>query len=492
MNTVDRLPPCDIDSEEALLGSMLMNPTGIVDALRVIPVDKAHWLYGSNHAVLYQLIVEIVDRPDKAVDLTLMKEIIAARGLSEELPEERLIYLAESCADTANMKYYAGVVREKGLLRDLIRTADEVITGAMSPAVDFDTFIDDVESRIFAIKADRKRSEPASVFVVGTELLRVVADKTRKRGIGTGFPTYDRATGGLHPGEVTIVAARPSVGKTGLAACVAVNIAAAGVGVLFESLEMDRLSVGTRIACARAKVDTRRVRDMECNEIERYRLDDAIQSTHDMPLYINDVPGMTILELRADIRAAVVKWDVKLAVIDYLTLIRTGAKKRGQNRNDEVSDISAAIKGIARECGIPILLLAQLNRASAENNAAPELHHLRDSGAIEQDADVVLMLWRKLGKGQEDGTCDMAAIDEARRQADAMGQPLQLISTINAAIRKNRNGPLAAFEGAAELAYSKYTEQSREPSGGSAPRYNEPAAAPYESRAAADYMGDTF
>lgn len=458
----DRLPPMSIDAEQAALGAILAKPETLAEVIRQVPLDCSRWFYRPDHRLLYEHLIAFLGEPGVAMDLVTLSAHLARAGVLAEIGgDEYLMDLCESYADAANAKHYAGIVREKGILRDVIAATERIRDEAFSPLSSSAEVLDDLDRAVNQFHGDRKRSDPESFGAIGARIKATIGKV--EAGVKTGFPRLDRAFGGLKRGSVYVIAARPSVGKTGLGCAVAMNSAGNGHPVLVESLEMTRDQVWLRMVCSRAKLDTRVVEDGTLGDSERFRFETAVAELSDLPLAVNDVSGMTIQELRADIRASVSQFGTELVVVDYLGLIRVGgvSGKRAENRNVEVTEISAAIKGMARESNVPIVLLAQLNRQSAGDGIVPELHHLRDSGSIEQDADAVVMLWR-----DADGVVDMDAIAAARKAAAETGVPVCNRTIVHGAIRKNRNGPLCRFDLTVSYESSEYMEHAAEGDGG--------------------------
>ena len=462
----DRMVPHDLDAERATLGSMLAKPQTIRDVLRVIPADRPDWFLAKQNAEVFRAIVAMDADRSKPIDLVVMHDWLKANGKLEECGgDEYLIELAESYGDSANAKYYAGIVREKGVLRDLILAADRLRDGAFDPLADSAELLADLDRALNTVGRARKRNEPEGMAAISERIREMLGcEDSDVNRVPCGFETLQRALGGFGPGEVIVVAARPSIGKTGLACAFAMAAAGAGHSVLFESLEMDRLTVATRMACSAAGVDTRLVRDRRLSDVDRLNLDTAIRRISALPIRINDVPGLTLQELRADVRAEAMSGDgIGLVVVDYLGLLKVGGSKRVENRNAEMTILSDGVKQIAGEFRVPVLLLAQLNREAAYTaNKGPELHHLRDSGSIEQDADAVLMLWREDDNGVGQGI-DMGAVQSAA-DARLRGETPDLTRIIHAALRKNRNGPVTAFQIQADYRFSQYTEKVAGPS----------------------------
>lgn len=349
-----------------------------------------------------------------------------------------LAYLAslpDSVPSAANLDYYIEIVREKFVLRQMIDTCTEVVTRAHEHQGEVDTLLDEVERDILKLSNDRvTTSSPSMKELVSRAIHHIEAYHQRQGqlgGIATGFIDLDKMTDGLHEGEMIVIAARPSVGKTSLvmnmAEHVAVNLRLP-VGVF--SLEMTAESLVMRMMSSLARVNARSIRDGFLAERDFAKLTTAAGQLAKAPLFIDDSSGLSILQLRAKARRMHQQHGIKLFIIDYLQLLHSTAR-RAENRQQEIADISNGVKGLAKELKVPVIVLAQLNRESEKEKRAPRVSDLRESGSIEQDADLVALLYRSLREKDDD--------------EDQVGPPPETIP-VKMLIAKQRNGPTGEID----------------------------------------------
>ncbi len=391
---VQAMPPQALEAEMSLLGAMLWDHRVVGDVVVVLRggADFAR----PAHQVIYEAIVELYDGTG-AVDVVQLHQRLADRGIVEEVGGvEYLSRLAESVPSAANAVHYAELVREKAILRELIGAAGEILEDAHRTVDTAASVLEAAEQRIFQIAQRRDR-------VVLTDL-REILDETMRRleenegrsitGLATGFVELDEMTSGLQSGEMIILAARPSMGKTAFALNLAENVAMDGNAVAIFSLEMSRQQLVQRLLCSRGRIDGQRFRRNLLRQEDYQRLMAACHDLSSAPIMIDDTPGLTLLQLRSKARRMKEKSGIKLIVIDYLQLMSAGG--RVESRQLEVSEISRGIKAMARELEVPVVCLSQLNRAAEQREGhRPRMSDLRESGSIEQDADVVSMLHRE-------------------------------------------------------------------------------------------------
>ncbi|MBX3382857.1 MAG: replicative DNA helicase [Phycisphaeraceae bacterium] len=409
----NREPPQSVPAEKALLGSMILEPKIITDILGTI--NSKDDFYKEAHGEIYRALVEIYDRHD-AGDLIQATTLLRDRGVLDSCGgEDYLVELANAVPTHTNAPHFARIVAEKAKLRRLIDACGAILydayhTGELGPDGAREV-LDKAESAIFEIAQERNTSEVQAL----TELLQVEMERIQAieegggsmTGLSTGYHDMDRMLLGLQPGELLILAARPSMGKTALALNLAEQISTGGlplagapakrrVPVGFFSLEMSKSSVTLRMLCARARVKSQDLRSgRRLNKQELNNLGMAADDLKEAPIYIDDTPGLTVLNLRARARRMVQQHDVRVLFIDYLQLLTSPGAAR-ESRQMEVSAISRSIKALARELNVPIVCLAQLNRAAEQREGnRPRMSDLRESGSIEQDADVILLLHRE-------------------------------------------------------------------------------------------------
>jgi replicative DNA helicase len=426
---VDRLPPHSVESEQGVLGCALLSPH---DSLGEC-VEKfragSEVFYDLRHRTIYEVLVEMYERKD-AIDLITLQQILKDKQQLEAIGG--LAYLASlpnAVPSAANLEYYLEIVREKYVLRRMIRTCTEVVGRAYEQQGEVDTLLDEVERDILRISGDRVGSSaPGMKELVHRAIHHIEAYHQRQGqlgGIATGFPDLDKMTDGLHAGEMIVIAARPSMGKTSLAMNIA-EYAAVNLrlptGVF--SLEMTAESLVMRMMSSLARVNSRSIRDGFLSERDFAKLTTAAGQLAKAPLFIDDASGLSVLQLRAKARRMHQQHGIKLFVIDYLQLLHSTAR-RAENRQQEIADISNGVKALAKELKLPVIVLSQLNREmEKEKNRKPRMSDLRESGAIEQDADLVAMLYKPNSGDDEEGP-----------------GPEQEAVPVNLLIAKQRNGP---------------------------------------------------
>jgi len=421
----EKLPPHAIEAEMSLLGSMLLDPQVIGEVVQVI--HGSDDFFKPAHGAIYDAIVELYDKHSN-LDLVTLHQVLVDRGILDAVGgEDYLSELALSVPSAAHAEYYANLVRDKGIIRQLISVAGDVIYDAYNSPDAAREILDQSEQRIFKIAERYESSSYASLADLLDETLRFVTNNEGPiSGILTQFSEYDEMTGGLHAGELTILAARPSMGKTALALNMAEQIASAGRPVGLFSLEMSREQLVQRMVAARAGVDVQKLRRNMLNRDELPQVRDACLELSQAPIYIDDLASMSLLQLRAKARRMKAKHDIDAIIVDYLQLVTLGF--RVESRQIEVSEISRGLKAIARELEVPVVCLSQLNRGPEQREGhKPRLSDLRESGSIEQDADVVLLLHREAYYHKEDPTWAEENPDRANL-ADLI-------------IAKQRNGP---------------------------------------------------
>ncbi|GAB4545765.1 MAG: replicative DNA helicase [Phycisphaerales bacterium] len=404
----DRLPPHDPEAEAALLGAMLIDPSVTDEVIQFVPSGDSFYL--AAHATIFDALHELHEHR-RAGDLVLLKEKLAGKDLLDEVGGvSYLARIVEETPSAAAAPHYARVVRDKARLRGLITAAEETLFNAYSAGElgedGVQQVLDDAEQRIFKITEQAGESDESTVSEILQLLLeRVIEHEGRSiTGLSTGFTDLDNLTTGLQPGELIIVAARPSMGKTALALNLAEQIAFGGqpyaergpeTPVGFFSLEMSREAIVQRLLTARAQVDAQKFRRNMLSDHDHARLHDAAAQLAGVPIILDDTPGLTVMQLKARARRMAARHGVRCLLIDYLQLMSAPHASR-DGRQNEVSEISRQVKSLARELKLPIICLAQLNRASEQREGhRPRMADLRESGSIEQDADVIMLLHRE-------------------------------------------------------------------------------------------------
>jgi len=430
---VDRLPPHAPEAEQGVLGCVLLSPNDCMGECIEKFKQGAEAFYDLRHQTIFSTLVEMYDQRE-AIDIITLQQRLKNKQLLEEVGG--IAYLAslpDAVPSAANLSYYADIVQEKFLLRKMIHTCTEVVGRVYDYEGEVDSLMDEVERDILRISEARVQPNTTGMKELVKKAINIIEDFHQRQGaptgIATGFADLDKMTSGLHGGEMVVIAARPSVGKTSLAMNIAEHVAIEQrlpVGVF--SLEMNADSLVLRMLCSRSRVNLRNVRGGFLAERDFPRLTGAAGKLSNAPLFIDDSSGLSILQLRAKARRMHQQYGIKLFVVDYLQLLHSTAR-RAENRQQEIADISGGIKALAKELNVPVIVLSQLNREpeKRERGAEPKLSDLRESGAIEQDADVVALLY-KPGHGGED--------DEAEGIAQE-----QEAEPVNLLIAKQRNGP---------------------------------------------------
>ncbi|MBV8585732.1 MAG: replicative DNA helicase [Verrucomicrobia bacterium] len=397
---VPRSLPASEDAEKGVLCSLLLSPREVGDlcALRL----RSEGFYVPAHRILYDVVVEFADK-SKPIDFVTLRQVLRDRNqLVEVGGPEFLDSVYAFVPSAANASYYIEIVREKYLLRRLILACNTLSTRCYDEQENLEPLLDDAEREIFEITGDHIKLDivPTKELVMDAieQIEKLYENRGSVTGLPTGFAEFDKLTSGLHPAEMVVIAARPSMGKTALAMNIAEHVAMdGGQPVAVFSLEMSSQQLVQRLLCSRAKVDLQRVRNGFLSERDFPNLTAAADKLAKAKFYIDDTPGLSIGELRAKARRLKSSYDVRLLVIDYLQLLRSTSRRAQDNRQIEISEISGGIKALAKELNIPIIVIAQLNRqpdTRAKEGGRPRLSDLRESGSIEQDADVVGLLVR--------------------------------------------------------------------------------------------------
>ena len=428
---IDRLPPHSTEAEQGVLGCVLLSPSDNLGICLEKLKETDGVFYDLRHQHLFELLVQMYDQK-QAIDLITVQQELKNNNQFEAVGG--LAYLAslpEAVPSAANLTYYLDIIREKHILRKMIRTCTGVVSRVYDHEGEVDQLLDEVERDILRISEDRIDSSSRPIKELVHKAINTIEVFHQRQGmltgVSTGYADLDKLTSGLHAGEMVVIAARPSVGKTSLAMNIAEHVVIEqhlGVGVF--SLEMTSESLVLRMLCSRARVNLRDIREGFLAERDFPKLTGAAGKLANAPLFIDDTPGLSILQLRARARRMVQQHEIKLFVIDYLQLLHS-TSRRAENRQQEIADISNGVKALAKELSVPVIVLSQLNReVEKEKNRTPRLSDLRESGAIEQDADVVALLYRaKSGEDEEGGG--------SREDLDAL--------PVNLLIAKQRNGP---------------------------------------------------
>lgn len=390
-----RLPPQSLEAEVSVLGGVLLENEALNRALEVVNEGD---FYREAHRQIFSALLHLYERNEPA-DLITLSEVLKKRDALEEVGGiEYLNFLVNSVPTAANIAYYAKIIKEKSILRKLINRATEIINLGFGDAGDVDESLDRAERLIFEISEDRVRPSFFPIKDIIKASFKTIENLYEKKqlitGVPTGFTKLDDLTSGLQPSDLIIVAGRPSMGKTALALNITQHAAIeGGIPSAIFSLEMAKEQLALRLLCSEAKVDAHRLRGGFLSETDWPKLTRAAGSLSEAPIFIDDTPGLTVLEMRAKSRRLKAEHNLGLVVVDYLQLMR--GRANSETREQEISDISRSLKALAKELRLPVIALSQLNRKVEDRgDRRPQLADLRESGAIEQDADVIIFLYR--------------------------------------------------------------------------------------------------
>ncbi len=418
-----KIPPNDIEAEQAILGCMLTDKDAVISALEIL---KEEDFYREDNKAIYSAITNLYNRAEP-IDIITVKAELSSIGKLESVGG--LGYLAElpdKVPTTANVDRYIKIVEEKSILRSLIKTSNELITLGYDDTQEVDTIIDVAEKKIFNLMQNRNQKgyTPIKDVLVETfaQLEQLYNQKQAVTGVPTGFLDLDHRTSGLHKSDLVLIAARPAMGKSAFAINIATNAALrAKTPVIIFSLEMSKEQVVSRILSSEAMVDSNKIRTGKIEEDDWGKLAGSLGPLSEAEIYIDDTPGISITEIRAKCRKLKLEKNIGLVVIDYLQLIQ-GTGKRNSSREQEISEISRSLKILAKELDVPVIALSQLSRAAeARPDHRPMLSDLRESGAIEQDADIVMFLYRDDYYNQDSEKKNIAEVIIAKHRAGATG-----------------------------------------------------------------------
>ena len=418
-----KVPPHDLEAEQAIIGSMLTDRDAVISAIEIL---KEEDFYREDNKAIYTAILNLYNRAEP-IDIITVKSELESMGKFEQVGGlEYLAELPEKVPTTANAMKYIKIVEEKSTLRRLIKTANEIIELGYSPTEDVEDIMEGAEKKIFNIMQEKNQKGYAPIKDVlvesFTKLEELYNRKQHITGVPSGFTELDYRTAGFHGSELILIAARPAMGKTAFALNIATNAAVkANVPVAVFSLEMSKEQLVNRILCSESMVDSNKVRTGKLEEDDWTKLAGAIGPLSEAEIFIDDTPGINITEIRAKCRKLKLEKNIGMVVIDYLQLIQ-GSNKRGGSREQEISEISRSLKILAKELDVPVIALSQLSRAAEQRpDHRPMLSDLRESGAIEQDADIVMFLYRDDYYNQDSEKKDIAEIIIAKHRGGSTG-----------------------------------------------------------------------
>ncbi|MDA3129332.1 replicative DNA helicase [Aliibacillus thermotolerans] len=444
MNEVyaDRTPPQNIEAEQAVIGAIFLENEALVTASEQLTPED---FYNIAHQRIFRVMLELNEK-GSPVDLVTVTSVLQDYEWLEEVGGiSYLTELATSVPTAANIGYYSNIVYEKSLLRRLIRTATHIAEEGYESDLEVEEILDEAERAILEVAQKRRTSSFVSIKDVLIEtydnIERLQNRQTDVTGVSSGFVELDRVTAGFQPSDLIIVAARPSMGKTAFALNIAQNAAIkSSINVAIFSLEMGATQLVQRMLCAEGNIDATKMRTGALEEEDWEKLAMAMSSLSSAGIYIDDSPGIRVNDIRAKCRRLQQERGIGMVVIDYLQLIQGSATSRGESRQQEVSEISRSLKALARELDVPVIALSQLSRGvESRQDKRPMMSDLRESGSIEQDADIVSFLYRE----------------------DYYDQEAENQNIIEIIIAKQRNGPVGTVELAFIKEYNKFVNLDR-------------------------------
>ena len=387
--------PQNIEAEQSVLGGILIDNEALPKVLEIIEPND---FYRDNHKKIFLAFLELFEN-NIPLDIITVTELLQKKGeLTNIGGATYLASLVDSVPTTANITHYAKIIKEKSILRSLIAKATDIVNLGFEASEDVAEILDKAEEAIFSITQQRIQTSYYSIKEIIKQTFEAIEELSSKKdsvtGIPTGFIDFDRLTAGLQPSDLIIIAGRPVMGKTSFTLNIAQHAAIrAGVPVGFFSLEMSKEQLALRMLCAEARINSQKIRSGFLSERDWLRLTDAAATLSEAPIFIDDTPALSVLEIRAKARRLKSEHNVGLIIVDYLQLMK--GKGKVDTREREISEISRSLKALAKELNIPVVAVSQLNRRVEEReNKRPRLADLRESGAIEQDADLIVFIYR--------------------------------------------------------------------------------------------------
>lgn len=437
----ERVPPQNIEAEQSVLGAMLIKKEAITQAQELLRPDD---FYREAHRIVFETMLELAG-DNEAVDLVTLTEALRKKEMLEKVGGISFITaLANYVPTAANIVYHAQIVKEKSELRHLIDAATEIASAAYEATDDVKDIMDDAEKKILAVAANQTGGafEPIRRLVINTigRIETLYENQGGLTGISTGFRDLDRDTSGLQKSDLILVAARPSMGKTAFTLNIATYAALHGHTVAFFSLEMSKEQLVQRMLCSEGGIDSQRLRTGQLEDGDWDKLIATADRISKASIFIDDTAGINIMDLRSKARRLKAEHGLDLIVIDYLQLMQGRTKSNNDNRQQEISEISRSLKALARELDVPVVALSQLSRSVESRTVKkPMLSDLRESGSLEQDADIVMFLYRE----------------------DYYDQETERKNITEVIIAKHRNGPIGTIELFFQKEFTKFRDLSR-------------------------------
>ena len=392
-----KLPPQALDLEEAVLGAMMIDKKGVDEVIDILQPDA---FYKDAHKYIFEAIVQLFNETQPIDLLTVSAQLKKNGKLELSGGDFYLIQLTQKISSSAHIEFHSRIILQKYIQRSLIKISSEIIEESYDESTDVFDLLDKAESKLYEVTQGniKRSSETAQSLVIqAKKRIEEIANKEGLSGVATGFEKLDKVTSGWQPSDLIIIAARPGMGKTAFVLSMARNTAVDhNMGVAIFSLEMSSVQLVKRLIAGEARLSADKLRKGDLREHEFQQLHSRITKLATAPIYIDDTPGLSVFDLRAKCRRLKMQYDIQMVIIDYLQLMSAGGGKGGGNREQEISTISRSIKEIAKELNVPIIALSQLSRSveTRGGDKRPMLSDLRESGAIEQDADQVMFIYR--------------------------------------------------------------------------------------------------
>ena len=420
--SVQRVPPQNLEAEQSVLGSILLDNEAAYQIAEILQEDD---FYRDSHKQIFRGILDLLDREEPADLVTLTNELKQKGNLDNVGGVSYLARVVEAVPTAANVEYYAKIVKDKSILRHVIHAATEIVTSGYQEAADVTDYLDRAEQAIFQVSEGRQKGGLTPIATVVKDSFKQIEQNYERKelitGLACGFKDLDKLTSGLQPSDLIIVAGRPSMGKTSFVLNIAEHVALhEKETVAVFSLEMAREQLVSRLLCSEARIDSSRLRSGFIDEVEWMRLTDAAGRLSESSIYIDDQPGMSVFEMRAKARRLKAAKGLGLIIVDYLQLMKGVGKIESRER--EISDISRSLKAMAKELHVPVIALSQLNRGvESRNDKRPMMSDLRESGAIEQDADLIGFIYRDEVYNKESPDAGIAEFNVVKHRNGAIG-----------------------------------------------------------------------
>ncbi len=440
-----KVQPQAVPLEEAVLGALMLDKDSIAIVIDILRSDS---FYSDAHQLIFKSIIRLFERSQPVDILTVTEELKKAGDLDKVGGSFYLVGLTNRVASAANIEFHARIIAQKHIQRELIKVSTNVIRDAYEDTTDVFQLLDDAEQGLFNITQQNLSRSYESMGTLASKALKQLEEMATREagltGVPTGFTDLDRMTSGWQSSDLIIMAARPGMGKTSLTLALAKNAAMDfGKGVAFFSLEMSNVQLVQRLISLEAEISGSKLRSGQLEDYEWKQLHSVIEKMSEVPIFIDDTPGINIFELRAKCRRLKMQHDIQMVIIDYLQLMTGGSDNKNGNREQEISSISRGLKSLAKELNVPVIALSQLSRAVETRGGTkrPQLSDLRESGAIEQDADIVSFIYRP---------------EYYQIMEDEEGQSLKGIAEV--IIAKHRNGALGTIKLKFIDHFAKFTE----------------------------------